>query len=110
MQVFNDAILEAEKLNAVQLTVTITPPYTVSMMTNDEDRCFQCQEHGHIVRHCPNIRCFECNEYGHIVIDCPHKIPPLGTPAKHHQSNCTKVYMPGQVPDIAVRKETGEAV
>ena len=86
-QMLNDAISEVEKLNAVQqLTATITPPSMVNMMTNDEDGCFQCQEHGHIASHCPNIRCFKCDEYGHIVMDCPHKILPLRTPAKHHQS------------------------
>ena len=54
-------------------------------MSNDEDRCFQCQEHGHIARNSPNIRCFECDEYSHNVMDCPCKIPPLRNPAKHHQ-------------------------
>ena len=86
LQMLNDAISEVEKLNAVQqMTATISPPSMVNMMMNDEDRCFQCQEHGHIARHCPNITCFECDEYGHTIMDCPHKIPPLGTPAKHHQ-------------------------
>ena len=83
----NDAISEVEKLNVVQqLTATIISPSMVNMMTNDKDRCFQCQEHGHIARHFPNNRWFECHEYGHIVMDCPHMIPPLGTPAKHHKS------------------------
>ena len=85
-QTLNDAISEVEKLNAVQqLTATIILPSMVNMMTYDKDRCFQCQEHGHIARHCPNIRCFECAENSHIIMDCSHKIPPLGTPAKHHQ-------------------------
>ena len=84
-QTLNDIISEVEKLNAVQqLTAIITPPSMVNMMTNDEDRCFQCQEHGHIARHCPNIRCFKCDEYSDIIMDCPHRIPPSGTPAKHH--------------------------
>ena len=91
LQMFNDAISEAEKLNTVQqLTATITPSSMVNMMTNDKDKCFQCQKHGHIARHCPNIRCFECDDYGHIVMDCSHKIPPLQTPAKHHQSKLHK--------------------
>ena len=52
----NDAISKVGKLNAVQqLTATITPPSIVNMMTNDEDRCFQCQEHGHTARHFPNL-------------------------------------------------------
>ena len=85
-QMLSDAISKVEKLNAVQqLTATITPPSTVNMMSN-EDRCIQCQGHGHIARNCPNIRCFECHEYSHVVMDYPHKIPPLGTQGKHHQS------------------------
>ena len=89
----SNALSKVEKLNAVQqLTATITPPSMINMMSNDEDRCFQWQEDGHIARNCPNIRCFECDEHGHIVMDCPHKIPPLGTPAKHHQSKPHKDY------------------
>ena len=41
-------------------------------MSHEEDRCFQCQESGHIVHHCPNVCCFECDEYGHIVVVCVH--------------------------------------
>ena len=92
-QILSDTIFKVEKINAVQqLTATITQPSMVNMMSNNEDRCFQCWEHGHIARNCPNIRCFECDEYSHIVIDCPHKIPPLGTTAKHHQSKLHKSY------------------
>ena len=90
-QTLSDAISEVEKLNAVkQLTTTTNPLSTVNMMSNDEDHCFQCQEQGHIARNFPNIRCFECDEYGHIVMDFPHRIPPLGTPAKHHQPRAHK--------------------
>ena len=82
-----------KKLNAVQqLTATITPPSTVNMMSNDENCCFHCQEHGHTARNCPNIRCLECHNYGHIIMDCPHRILPLGTPAKHHQSKLHKSF------------------
>ena len=92
-QRLSDTISKVKKLNAVQqLTVMITPPSTVNMMSNDEDCCFQCQELGHTARNCPNIRCFKCDEYGHIVMDCPHRIPPLGTPAKHHQPKLHKSY------------------
>ena len=87
----NDAISEVKKLNDVQqLTATITPPSMINMMSNDEDHCFQCQEHGHRATNCPNIRCFECDECGHTVMDCLYRIPPLGTPAKHHQSKSHK--------------------
>ena len=79
-------------------------------MTNNEDKCFQCQEHGHIARHCLNNRCFECDEYGHIVMDCPHKIHPLGTPAKHHQSKPHKSHHAKQVPDTDTKTGRGEAI
>ena len=43
LQTLNDVISEVEKLNAVQqVTATITPPSTVNMMSNDEERYFQC--------------------------------------------------------------------
>ena len=89
-QTLSDTISKVEKLNAVQqMTTMIIPPFTANM-SNDEDHCFQCQEQGHIARNYPNIRCFKCDEHGHIVMDCPHRIPPLGTPAKHHQPRLHK--------------------
>ena len=111
-QRLSNAISKVEKLNAVQqLTATIIPPSTVNMMSNDEDRCFQCQEQGHIARNCPDIRCFKCDEYGHIVMDCPHRIPPLGTPAKHHQPRLHRSHpMSGQVQDTTVKTGTGKVV
>ena len=85
-QMLSDTISKVEKLNTVQqLTGMITPPSTVNMMSNDEYCCFQYQEQGRIAGNCPNIRCFKCNEYSHIIMDCPHRIPSLGTQAKHHQ-------------------------
>ena len=91
-QMLSIAIPKVEKLNAVQeLTTISTPPPTVSIMSNDEDHCFQCQEQGLIARNCLNFRCFKCDEYGHIVLDCPYRIPLLGTPAKHHQPKPYKI-------------------
>ena len=89
-QTLSDAISEVEKLQAAQqLTTTLLPLSTVSMMSNEGDQCFKCQELGHIACHCPNIRCFDCDEYGHVAADCPDRIPPTGTPAYHkrHHSN-----------------------
>ena len=52
----SDAVFKVEKLNAVQqLTATITPPSTVNMMSNDENCCFHCQEHGHTARNSPTL-------------------------------------------------------
>ena len=58
-------------------------------MLSEDDKCFQCQESGHMACHCPNIRCFNCDEYSHVPADCPDKIPLSGMPAhhgKHHSS------------------------
>ena len=55
-QTLADAICEVEKLQAIQqLTATLIPSSTVNVMSHEEDCCFQCQESGHIVHHCPNI-------------------------------------------------------
>ena len=88
-QTLSDAISEVEKLQAAQqLTATLLPSSTVNMMSNEGDKCFQCQELGHITQHCPNTRCFDCNEYGHVAADCPDRIPPSGTPA-HQKRHCS---------------------
>ena len=84
-QTLADAIIEVEKLQAVQqLTANLLPSSTVNVMSNKEDQCFECQELGHIACHCWNVHCFECNEYGHIVVNCPDRIPPSGTPTHHN--------------------------
>ena len=48
-------------------------------MSSDNDRCFQCQEIGHMAHYCPHIWCYNCDNYGHVAMDCPDKIPPSGT-------------------------------
>ena len=71
-----DAIKEVEKLQAAQqLTATLLPSSSVNVMSSDDDKCFQCQESGHMACHCPRIKCFEYDEYGHVRADCPDKIP-----------------------------------
>ena len=48
-QMLTDAISKVEKLYATQqLTATIAPPSMVTIMSNEEDCCFQHQEPGHI--------------------------------------------------------------
>ena len=87
-QTLADAISKVEKLQAAQqLTATLLPSSTVNVMPHEEDKCFQCQELGHIACHHPNVCCFKCEEYGYIVVDCPHQIPPSGTPAHHHRQD-----------------------
>ena len=87
-QTLADAISKVEKLQVLQqLTATLLPPSAVSVMSNKEDQCFQCQELGHITCHCLNVCCFECNAYGHIVADCPDRIPPSGIPTHCHRQN-----------------------
>ena len=70
------------------------PPSSVNTMSSDNDKCFECQETGHMACYCPHIRCFDCNNYGHVAVDCPNKIPPSGmltrcrdnTSSRHNRS------------------------
>ena len=49
-----DVIREVEKLQvAQQLTATLLPSSSVNVMSSDDDKCFQCQESGHMACHCP---------------------------------------------------------
>ena len=81
-QTLIEPIKEIEKLQAVQqITSTLLPTSLVNTMSSDNDRCFQCQEIGHMVCYCPHIWCYDCNNYRHIAMDCPDKILPSGTPA-----------------------------
>ena len=90
LQSLADAIKEAEKLQAAkQLTSILLLSSSVNTMSSDEDKCFQCQESGHMACYCPCIRCFDCDDYGHITADCPDKIPPSGIPARHKDTNST---------------------
>ena len=83
-QTLTEAIREVEKLQATQqLTSSLLPTSSVNVMTTDQDKCFQCQEAGHMARYCPRIKCYDCDNYGHVAMDCPDKIPPSGMPACH---------------------------
>ena len=81
-QTLSEAIKEVEKLQATQqITSSLLPASSINTMSSDNDRCFQCQETGHMAHYCPHIRCYDCDNYGHVAMDCPDKIPPSGTPA-----------------------------
>ena len=61
-----DTIKEVEKLQAAQqIMPTLLSPSSANTMSSDNDKCFQCQEAGHIAHNCPHIRYFNCNNYGH---------------------------------------------
>ena len=75
-QTLTEAIKEVEKLQAAQqITSTLLPTSSVNTMSSNNDRCFQCQEVGHMARYCPHIWCYDCDNYGHVAMDCPDKIP-----------------------------------
>ena len=57
---------------------TLLPSSSVNTMSSDDEKCFQCQELGHMACCCPHIRCFDCNNYGHVTANCPDKF--------HHQA------------------------
>ena len=83
-----DAIREVGKLQAAQqLRSTLLPPSSVNIMSSDDNKCFQCQETGHMASYCPCIRCFDCEYYGHVAADCPEKIPPLGVSAQCREND-----------------------
>ena len=78
-QTLTEAIKEVEKLQATrQITPTLLPSL-VNIMYSDNDRCFQCQEVGHMACYCPHIQCYNCDNYGHVAMDCLDKIPLSGT-------------------------------
>ena len=86
-----DAIKEVEKLQAAQqLTSTLFTSLSVNTMSSDEDKCFQCQESGHMACYCLHIRCFYCNDYSYVAAECPDKIPPSGIPVRHRDNNNTR--------------------
>ena len=59
-QSLTDAIREVEKFQAAQqLISTLLPPLSVNLTSSDNDKCFQCQETGHMACYCPRIRCFD---------------------------------------------------
>ena len=86
-QTLTEAIKEVKKLQATQqITSPLLPTLLVNTMSSDNDRCFQCQEIGHMACYCPHIWFYDCHNYGPVAMDCPDKIPPSGTLA-HHRSN-----------------------
>ena len=88
LQSLADTRKEVEKLQAAQqLMSTLLPSSSVNTMSSDEDKCFQCQELGHMACYCPRIRCSNCDDYGHDAADCPDKIPPSGIPARRRDKN-----------------------
>ena len=78
-QTLMEAIKEVEKLQAAQQITSTLLPSLVNTMSSDNDRCFQCQEVGHMACYCPHIWCYDCDNYGHVAMDCPDKIPLSGT-------------------------------
>ena len=51
-----EAIKEVEKLQvAQQITSTLLPTSLVNTMSTNNDKCFQCQEPGHMACYCPYI-------------------------------------------------------
>ena len=56
-QTLAETIREVEKLQgAQQLTSSLLPTSSVNTMSSDQEKCFQCQEVGHMARYCPHIK------------------------------------------------------
>ena len=92
LQTLSEVIREVEKLQAAQqITSSLLPTSSVYTMSSNNDRCFQCQEVGHMAHYCPHIRCYNCDNYRHVAMDCPDKILPSGMPACHSNTPMTEV-------------------
>ena len=90
-----DAIKEVEKLQAAQqLTATLLPSSSVNTMSSDDDKCFQCQESGHLTCHCPCIKCFDCDEYA--------MLQQIAQPKSHHQVHQHGTEIPVPTQDNAI--------
>ena len=58
----SEAIKEVEKLQAAQqITSSLLPTSSINTMSSDNDRCFQCQETGHMTL--PISFLNKCNYY-----------------------------------------------
>ena len=76
-QTLTEAIKEVEKHQAAQqITSTLLPTSSFNTMSSNNDRCFQCQEIGHMAHYCFHIWCYDCDNYGHVAMDCLDKILP----------------------------------
>ena len=73
-QTLTKAIKEVEKLQAAQqITSTLLSASSVNTMSSNNNRCFQCQEIGHMAGYCPHIWCYDCNNYGHVAMGLPRQ-------------------------------------
>ena len=67
-QTLTEAIKEVKKLQATQqITSTLLPTSSVNTMSSDNDRCFQCQESGHMACYYPI--------YGAMTVIFPDMLP-----------------------------------
>ena len=90
-----DAIREVEKLQtAQQLTATLLPSSSVNVMSSDDDKCFQCQELGHMAHHCPHISV--------LIVMNMTMLQQIVQTKSHHQVHMQGTEIPILMPDVTI--------
>jgi hypothetical protein len=73
----------SKSLNHASIKGNIQSNNQVTLHTNENKKCRECFEKGHLIRSCPYIKsvliineddrlCFKCSKKGHLLRSCPH--------------------------------------
>lgn len=69
-----EALEMAEKEEEVEVLLKPTNQAIRQINPQEERKCYQCKEPGHIARYCKKkTKCFQCNQMGHFAADCQER-------------------------------------